>query len=245
MPMVLAPRSHPPRQGGYAGVLVYPSGHELPMSFGVGPEPRTPARRCAGPRSSSRPWGPEGGARRVTVDTTVYRRNHGAEPRGFGNWLVRDRGRSYEYSDDPAPLPTCRDSRCPQGRPASDSPTARQKKHAIAEARRRWCERRRRGSVSTPAARGRRRDLPLSRPSSAVAGAALGSVPWRAMATIGIDNRGRRRERDSRLGQGRTEGHLRFVGLRAVEGVTPDSVVPDLPPAARRGRRAELSPTSS
>ena len=134
-------------RGGYAGVLVYPSGHELPMSLGVGPEPQTPAeamRRAkkflAGLRSSGKadasPVGTRGRSAKVTVDTTVYRRNHGTEPRGFGNWLFVIGARSYAYSDDPALY-----------RPAEVHGTRRgghvglsyseAKRHAIAEARRR------------------------------------------------------------------------------------------------------------
>jgi len=123
-------------RGGYAGVLVYPSGHELPMSFGVGPEPRTPAEALRRAKKFLAAVGTRGRSAKVTVDTTVYRRNHGAEPRGFGNWLFVIGGRSYEYSDDPAlyrPAGThgaLRGGRV--GLPYSEA-----KKHAIAEARRR------------------------------------------------------------------------------------------------------------
>lgn len=69
-----------------------------------------------------------GGA--VEVDTSWYRRMHGAEPRGRGNWVFVIGKRSYEHSDDRALY------RPAQGHPGG-IPYASAKKHAIAEAKRR------------------------------------------------------------------------------------------------------------
>jgi len=38
----------------------------------------------------------------IELDTSVYRRLHGAEPRGSGNWTFVIGKREYEYNDDPA-----------------------------------------------------------------------------------------------------------------------------------------------
>ncbi len=74
--------------------------------------------------------------RQVEVDTSVYRRYHGAEPRGSGNWTFVIGKREYEHSDDPA-LYRPAESRgvYKAGRP--EMPYAKAKEHAIAEAKRR------------------------------------------------------------------------------------------------------------
>ena len=38
----------------------------------------------------------------IKLDTSVYRRLHGAEPRGSGNWTFVIGKREYAYNDDPA-----------------------------------------------------------------------------------------------------------------------------------------------
>lgn len=36
-----------------------------------------------------------------TLSTTVYRRNHGAEPRGRGSWCFVMGAEDFDFSDDP------------------------------------------------------------------------------------------------------------------------------------------------
>jgi hypothetical protein len=74
--------------------------------------------------------------RQVELDTGVYRRTHGAEPRGTANWTFVIGKREYAYSDDSA-LYQPAESRgvYKKGRP--EMPFARAKEYAIAEAKRR------------------------------------------------------------------------------------------------------------
>lgn len=72
----------------------------------------------------------------VEVDTSVYRRYHGAEPRGFGDWAFVIGKREFEYSDDPALYrPAQARGAHKGGRPGLSFANA--KTHAIAEAKRR------------------------------------------------------------------------------------------------------------
>ena len=74
--------------------------------------------------------------RQVEVDTSVYRRYHGAEPRGASNWTFVIGKREYEHSDDPALYrPAVARGVYKGGRPSMSF--AKAKEHAIAEAKRR------------------------------------------------------------------------------------------------------------
>lgn len=72
----------------------------------------------------------------VEVDTSVYRRTHGAEPRGSGNWKFVIGAREYAYGDE-SDLYRPAESRgaYKAGRPQLSF--AKAKEHAIAEAKRR------------------------------------------------------------------------------------------------------------
>jgi len=74
--------------------------------------------------------------RQVEVDTSVYRRYHGAEPRGSGNWKFVIGAREYAYGDE-SDLYRPAESRgvYKAGRP--QLPYAKAKEYAIAEAKRR------------------------------------------------------------------------------------------------------------
>jgi len=72
----------------------------------------------------------------VEVDTSVYRRYHGAEPRGFGDWTFVIGKREYERSDDPA-LYRPAVARGAQKAGRTGLSFARAKEYAIAEAKRR------------------------------------------------------------------------------------------------------------
>jgi hypothetical protein len=74
--------------------------------------------------------------RQVEVDTDVYRRYHGTEPRGFENWTFVIGKREYAHSDDPALYqPAVARGVYKNGHPAMSF--ARAKEYAIAEAQRR------------------------------------------------------------------------------------------------------------
>ena len=68
----------------------------------------------------------------IKLDTSVYRRLHGAEPRGSGNWTFVIGKREYAYNDDPA---IYRPAESQAGYP--EMSFARARDLAIAEARRR------------------------------------------------------------------------------------------------------------
>jgi len=130
-------------KGGYSGVLVLSNGNELPMSLGV-PEPKTAVEAMRGAKKSlAQVYGRSNGTSHATrrgtgveVDTSFYRRNHGAEPRGSGNWTFVIGKREYAYSDDPALYrPAVSRGVYKGGHPSM--PFAKAKEHAISEAKRR------------------------------------------------------------------------------------------------------------
>ena len=74
--------------------------------------------------------------RQVEIDTSVYRRYHGAEPRGASNWTFVIGKREYAHSDDPALYrPAVSRGVYKGGQPSMSF--AKAKEHAIAEAKRR------------------------------------------------------------------------------------------------------------
>jgi hypothetical protein len=72
----------------------------------------------------------------VEVDTSDYRRTHGAEPRGFFNWKFVIGAREYTYGDE-SDLYRPAESRGAQKAGRTGLSYARAKKYAIAEAKRR------------------------------------------------------------------------------------------------------------
>lgn len=72
----------------------------------------------------------------VEVDTSAYRRTHGAEPRGFGNWKFVIGAREYGYGDE-SDLYRPAEARGAQKAGRTGLSFAKAKEHAIAEAKRR------------------------------------------------------------------------------------------------------------
>ncbi len=72
----------------------------------------------------------------VEVDTSAYRRTHGAEPRGSGNWKFVIGAREYTYGDE-SDLYRPAEARGAYKAGHPQLPFARAKEHAIAEAKRR------------------------------------------------------------------------------------------------------------
>ncbi len=94
--------------------------HVLEPPFATYSDPRAPLPRGA----------------KIEIDTSSYRRNHGSEPKGFGDWTFVIGKRDYDRSDDPAIY------RPAQERGARKSgvtglPYSKAKEYAIAEAKRR------------------------------------------------------------------------------------------------------------